>query len=77
MAMKPNFQQFEIIDGKAEAVFPCRCGATHRGEYALHDWMHHNCFHGPLYYVPGEDEAMCSSCGEVFAMHIEQESEHS
>ena len=32
-----------IEDG--EQVYPCRCGETHRGPYALYDYGHHTCFH--------------------------------
>lgn len=54
-----------------QEVFPCRCGVTHKGDYAFEDWNHHNCFHhGPLWVEEGEDEAMCSQCGEVFDLKI-------
>lgn len=49
-----------------QQVYPCRCGETHRGDYAFEMWNHHNCFHGPLWVQAGEDEAMCSQCGELF-----------
>ena len=26
-------------------VYPCRCGETHRGEYAAYDFGHHACLH--------------------------------
>ena len=58
-------QYFE--DG--QRVFPCRCGETHRGEYALHDFMHHECMHN-LPLVQFQDDmpnlTMCRECGRVF-----------
>ena len=60
-------------------VFPCRCGSTHRGDYAMEDWAHHNCFHGPLLLMSdhGHDELknqlLCVQCGEVFEMTRESE----
>lgn len=52
-----------------EQVYPCRCGQTHRGDYALYDWAHHNCFHREPLILIAEDIPgyyMCPSCGEVF-----------
>ena len=62
---------FKVQEGETEQVFPCRCGGTHRGGYALEDWLHHNCFHKELITLPGIDDegimtALCIDCGEVF-----------
>lgn len=61
-----TISHFEVIDGKTEPVYPCRCGVTHRGDYALYDWAHHNCFHDEPLSRLGDDQVMCPSCGEVF-----------
>ena len=58
----------------AEAVYPCRCGETHQGPYAIHDYMHHNCLHpGPLVFllheVPGCENVhnvYCPTCGKTW-----------
>lgn len=55
-----------------EQVFPCRCGKTHRGDYAAYDYGHHNCFHdAPLREMDkGHPELgfLCPECGESFAV---------
>lgn len=54
-----------VEDG--ERVFPCRCGETHRGDYAEYDFGHHNCFHDePLYPICETGQLMCPQCGKVF-----------
>jgi hypothetical protein len=52
-----------------EQVYPCRCGETHRGDYALYDWGHHNCLHdsGELHAI-AEDQFMCPECGKSFVV---------
>jgi len=61
---------FEVQEGETEQVFPCRCGGTHRGEYAIEDWLHHNCFHKELTMLlpilEGSKQAICIDCGEIF-----------
>ena len=54
-----------IEDG--EEVYPCRCGETHRGDYAPYDFAHHNCEQGPM-WLEGLDVGliMCSECGQSF-----------
>lgn len=62
------------MEGKAttfhengEQVFPCRCGETHRGDYAIYEFGHHNCFHeAPLYH--NEDGYVCPECGKDFVV---------
>lgn len=56
-----------------ERVFPCRCGETHRGEYAAYDYGHHNCFHdATLLFVesddPSERDVLCPQCGMHWAV---------
>ena len=46
-----------------EQVWPCRCGETHRGDYAAYDWIHHNCEHGPMWVMYDEALVRCSGCG--------------
>lgn len=58
-----------IEDG--HEVFPCRCGKTHRGEYAFEDWNHHTCFHGHFWAFQLNDGdgtlyLFCSDCGAAF-----------
>jgi hypothetical protein len=56
------------FDASGEQIYPCRCGETHTGPYAVYDYGHHNCFHkGPLIAIDPEDlpgVVMCSQCGE-------------
>ena len=58
-----------------ERVFPCRCGLTHRGNYALEDYMHHDCLHetdlldmNRLGGVPEQDwpHLICRECGKTW-----------
>ena len=56
-----------LDSGTLERVYPCRCGETHTGEYAIYDWGHHNCFHdSPLVVIDAPDYLMCPDCGKVF-----------
>lgn len=59
-----NSKTTVIEDGKQ--VFPCRCGVTHRGDYAFEGWAHHDCLHDEPLSRLGDDQAMCVLCGEVF-----------
>jgi len=59
-----------VEDG--ERVYPCRCGETHRGQYAAEERRHHNCFHsehiiilGPA-AAPDEYQGCCITCGATF-----------
>lgn len=53
-----------------EVVYPCRCGKTHRGDYAIYDYGHHNCFHTAELVDIGNPEIsgyfMCPQCGKTF-----------
>ena len=60
---------FEMEGSTLLQIYQCRCGETHRGEYAAEDWAHHNCFHGEgLSVDAGDCEAICPLCGEVFKL---------
>ena len=49
----------------SEQVYPCWCGETHRGQYGLYDFGHHNCFHDePL--LQDEYGLICPLCGLTF-----------
>lgn len=52
-------------------VYPCRCGETHRGEYAAYVFDHHECFHAVemiLETVAGHPLAICPACGKSWQM---------
>ena len=46
-----------------ERVYPCRCGAIHRGDYAEEDYNHHNCLHDGDMWGIGKYQVVCSQCG--------------
>ena len=54
--------------GALEQACPCRCGQTHRGDYAIYDHGRHNCLHSePLMRFPEMDDwYVCGECGETF-----------
>lgn len=72
MADNVIFPEQSMDDPKrVEQVYPCRCGVTHRGDYALYAFMHHECFHDDeLTWISVPDIAMCPACGKVF--HFEE-----
>lgn len=50
-----------------EQVYPCRCGETHRGPYAMYDELHHDCYHRGRLITPFDPkQVLCSECGESF-----------
>lgn len=53
--------------------FPCRCGDTHDGDYALYDWMHHNCFHDQGWWHLGSGQLICVDCGAVSWLDTQSE----
>lgn len=55
-----------IVDG--EQVYPCRCGKTHRGDYAFYDMMHHECLHDCALIWFADRAVMCPSCGASWYM---------
>lgn len=56
-----------------DMVYPCWCGAAHRGAYAQEEWMRHNCLHSkPLFVTAGPGEqVMCVECGQTFSLDRE------
>ncbi len=60
-----------IIDGKQ--AYPCRCGETHRGDYALYDMMHHECFHDCALIWLADRAVMCPQCGASWYVKGEPE----
>jgi len=60
-----------FFDADGNEEFPCRCGETHRGDYALYDYVHHNCFHTEDCLIDiglpeVEGYLMCPNCGQTF-----------
>lgn len=57
--------------------YPCRCGKTHQGPYAMSDYMHHNCLHpGPLVFLmkevePDANDVYCPSCGMTWEVMMD------
>ena len=51
-----------------ERVFPCRCGETHRGDYAQEENVEHECFHDCGLLKVDEHFAMCNRCGAGFVL---------
>ena len=68
-----------VLDEKGERIYPCRCGKTHRGDYGLYEFGHHNCFHeADLIGLPidkGEIQAICPLCGMSWRVKMEVENE--
>ena len=64
----------EFENGKR--IYPCRCGKTHRGNYAVYDFGHHNCLHEThLLGLPaGKDkvQAICPQCGMSWLVELEE-----
>lgn len=60
-----NSQTYYFED--IERVYPCRCGVTHRGDYAVYDYGHHNCFHPEWMFLDSEIPRVliCVHCGET------------
>ena len=64
-----------LVYGKP--AYPCRCGETHTGPYAIQDYTHHNCLHdGPLVYYlrevePESNDVMCPACGKTWQVEEE------
>ena len=66
-----NNMVLAIENGKV--VYPCRCGVTHTGDYALEDYLHHECLHEePLIHIAtdatsGTIQMCCPVCGADFS----------
>ena len=64
---------YSVILENGEQVYPCRCGVTHRGPYAIYDYGHHTCGHpSPLIWC-WEGQVMCGECGQVFGLEDKRE----
>jgi len=57
--------------GKLEQIYPCHCGMTHRGDYALYDYAHHNCMHDKGIILLESDQGVCGECGKAFRIYTE------
>jgi len=65
-----------VMGRNGERIYPCRCGQTHRGDYGLYEFGHHNCFHETeLLGLPaGKDiQAICPLCGMSWRVKMEVE----
>jgi len=51
-----------FVEGN-KPVFPCRCGQTHRGDYACEDMMKHECLHNCALIRLTADVGYCPLCG--------------
>lgn len=64
-----------VFEG-GKRVYPCRCGKTHRGDYAEYDFGHHNCLHEAslIGFPAGKNEvqAICPVCGMSWLVNIEE-----
>ena len=64
-----------IVEG-GERVYPCRCGKTHRGDWAQEDFAHHNCLHeDSLMGLPVNAQwiqAICTLCGMSWGVKMEK-----
>jgi hypothetical protein len=47
-----------------EAVYPCRCGETHRGDYGSYDAMQHDHDHDEVFWGIA-DVGICTGCGKT------------
>ena len=65
-----------IVLENGEQVYPCRCGKTHRGDYAVYDYGHHNCLHeADLLGLPAGGhnvQAICPLCGMSWLVNMEE-----
>ena len=65
-----------FFEDEGGQVYPCRCGEIHRGDYAIYDYGHHNCFHKTdLIGLPaGKDkiQAICPECGMSWYVMISE-----
>lgn len=52
----------------AQEVYPCRCGETHRGDYGLYDYGHHECLHATDLLLIGDQQALCPDCGRSWGL---------
>lgn len=74
MTTKTGTDTFTEYFEDGERVYPCVCGETHRGENAINEWLHHNCFHLNDLIGFAVDEktyqVLCPQCGMSWIMDI-------
>ena len=61
-----NNQPYFYEDG--ERIYPCICGKTHRGQYAVNEYRYHNCLHETDLLVIGNSQAICPDCGMAWRL---------
>jgi hypothetical protein len=64
------------VGQEPEPVYPCRCGVTHRGQYASYDYGHHNCPHRSIVAIDtmdGQLYCLCDACGAVLYVDLPKE----
>ncbi len=75
METKIGQSNVNIVVENGERVFPCRCGKTHRGDYASYDYGHHNCLHEDrllgLYAGKKNVQALCPLCGMSWQVELD------
>ncbi|MFA7265749.1 MAG: hypothetical protein WC054_05505 [Candidatus Nanopelagicales bacterium] len=70
--MSTGHSNYTIYIEDGQEVYPCRCGETHRGDYAIYDYGHHNCTHtAPLVNIDITDVLMCPQCGATFRVETQ------
>ncbi len=69
----PHIDKVLAENGGIEpAEYPCRCGVTHTGPYALYDYGHHNCLHNyEMLWLNFPDTVMCPGCGNTWSIREE------
>ena len=51
-----------------EQVYPCHCGITHEGPYAIYAFGHHNCDHESPLIALDPTYLICPLCGYTFTL---------
>jgi len=77
MKIKTNDSNYTVVIEDGERVYPCRCGETHKGEYALYEFAHHECLHETdLMGLPAgknKIQAICPNCGMSWLVKLQRE----
>lgn len=63
VSIRTDTSQFTHFIADGEQVYPCRCGETHRGDYAAYDYGHHNCLHDCALLWLADRAVICPLCG--------------
>ncbi len=61
-AAKTGSDNYTIWIEDGEVVYPCPCGETHRGDYAIYDFGHHTHNHDEVFW-DFADMGICTDCG--------------